>query len=77
MRSVAGRPLAAHRHPFFHDFRERAEGGGEIGILDAPSFLALLLGWVVTSFLQAFDKIEAELEEFNLRVLRNARRDAE
>jgi magnesium transporter len=60
-----------------NDFRERAEGGGEIGILDAPSFLALLLGWVVTSYLQAFDKIEAELEEFDLRVLRSAGRDAE
>jgi magnesium transporter len=59
------------------DFRERAEGGGEIGILDAPSFLALLLGWVVTSYLQAFDRVEAELEEFDVRVLRSASRDAE
>jgi magnesium transporter len=59
------------------DFRERAEGGGEMGILDAPSFLAVLLGWVVTSYLQAFDKVEAELEEFDLRVLRSGRKDAE
>jgi magnesium transporter len=59
------------------DFRERAEGGGEIGVLDAPSFLALLLGWVVTSYLQAFDKIEAELEEFDLSVLRTSRTNAE
>jgi magnesium transporter len=60
-----------------NDFRERTEGGGEIGILDAPSFLAVLLGWVVTSYLQAFDKVEAELEEFDLRVLGRCRRDAE
>jgi magnesium transporter len=60
-----------------NDFRERAEGGGEIGILDAPSFLALLLGWVVTSYLQAFDKVEAELEELDLRVLRSVGKDAE
>jgi len=60
-----------------NDFRERTEGGGEIGILDAPSFLAALLGWVVTSYLQAFDKVEAELEEFDLRVLGRGRRDAE
>lgn len=60
-----------------NDFRDRVEGGGEIGILDAPSFLALLLGWVVTSYLQAFDKVEAELGEFDVRVLRSARRDAE
>jgi magnesium transporter len=71
--------LTAHESELavVNDFRERAEGGGEVGILDAPSFLALLLGWVVTSYLQAFDKVEAELEEFDLRVLRSARRDAE
>jgi magnesium transporter len=60
-----------------NNFRERTEGGGEIGILDALSFLALLLGWVVTSYLQAFDKVETELEEFDLRVLSSARKDAE
>jgi Mg2+ and Co2+ transporter CorA len=49
-----------------NDFRDRAEGGGEIGVLDAPSFLSVLLGWVVTSYLQAFDKVEVELEEFDL-----------
>jgi magnesium transporter len=58
-------------------FRERAEGGGELGILDAPSFLAVLLGWVVTSYLQAFDEIEVELEEFDVGVLRSPQRDAE
>lgn len=71
--------LTAHASDLavLNDFRERAEGGGEIGILDAPSFLAVLLGWVVTSYLQAFDKVEAELEEFDLRVLRRGRKDAE
>jgi len=59
------------------DFRARTEGEGKIGILDAPSFLAVLLEWVVTSYLRAFDKIEVELEEFDVRVLRSARRDAE
>jgi Mg2+ and Co2+ transporter CorA len=33
------------------DFREIVSGEGEIGILDAPSFLAALLEWVVTSYL--------------------------
>jgi magnesium transporter len=59
------------------DFEDRAEGEGEIGVLDAPSFLAELLEWVVTSYLRAFDKIEVDLEEFDVRVLRSARRDAE
>lgn len=38
--------LTAHASDLavLNDFRERAEGGGEIGILDAPSFLAVLLG---------------------------------
>jgi magnesium transporter len=59
------------------DFRDRTEGEGKVGILDAPSFLAVLLEWVVTSYLRAFDKIEVDLEEFDVRVLRSARRDAE
>src|SRR6266852_1453718 len=59
------------------DFRAWTEGEGKIGILDAPSFLAVLMEWVVTSYLRAFDKIEVELEEFDVRVLRSARRDAE
>ncbi|MGZ4357125.1 MAG: magnesium transporter CorA family protein [Gaiellaceae bacterium] len=59
------------------DFRELAEGEGEIGILDAPSFLAQLLEWVVTSYLRAFDRIEVDLEEFDVRVLGSAQHDAE
>ncbi len=55
------------------DFRERAGGEGAVGVLDAPSFLAELLEWVVTSYLRAFDQIEAGLEEFDVRVLRSVR----
>ena len=35
---------------------------GEIGALDAPSFLATLLEWTVTSYLRAFDEIEEMLD---------------
>lgn len=59
------------------DFREHAEGEGAIGILDAPSFLSHLLEWVVTSYLRAFDRIEVDLEEFDVRVLESTRHDAE
>lgn len=59
------------------DFRGRITGGGGVGILDAPSFLALLLGWVVQAYLQALDTIEVELEEFDVRVLRSPHGDAE
>ena len=51
------------------DFREIAAGKGEIGTLDAPTFLAALLEWVLTSYLRAFDEIEAELEDFDVEAL--------
>ena len=51
------------------DFRTLAEGGGELGALDAPSFLATLLEWVVTSYSRAFDEIESTLENFDVSVL--------
>ena len=53
------------------DFREVAEGKGEIGLLDAPSFLSTLLEWVVTSYLRAFDEIEVALDEFDVKALAN------
>jgi magnesium transporter len=59
------------------DFREHAEGEGEVGVLDAASFLAVLLEWAVTSYLRAFEQIEADLEEFDVSVLRTVQRDAE
>lgn len=51
------------------DFRGVATGEGEIGTLDAPSFLADLLEWIVTSYMRAFDEIEEELEEFDINAL--------
>jgi magnesium transporter len=59
------------------EFRERTEGQGEIGVLDAPTFLASLLGSVITSYQRAFDQIEIDLEEFDLEALRSVRGDAE
>jgi magnesium transporter len=59
------------------EFRGRAEGQGEIGVLDAPSFLAAFLELVITSYHRAFDKIEMDLEEFDLEALRSLGGDAE
>jgi magnesium transporter len=59
------------------DFRERAGGEGEVGTLDAPSFLSALLEWVVTSYLRAFDEIEATLEEFDVTALKKPSRHAD
>jgi magnesium transporter len=53
------------------DFRTLAEGGSELGILDAPSFLATLFEWVVTSYSRAFDDVESQLEEFDVSALRS------
>ena len=59
------------------DFRSLAEGGGGLGVLDAPSFLATLLEWVVTSYSRAFAEIEATLEEFDVGVLKSAKGETE
>jgi magnesium transporter len=59
------------------DFRQTVSGEGEIGILDAPSFLATMLEWVVTSYLHAFDEIETELERFDIEALSNPSRRPE
>ena len=51
------------------EFRERAEGGSEVGALDSPSFVAAVVEWVVTSYFRAFEAIEEELEELDARVM--------
>jgi len=59
------------------DFRKLADGESELGFLDSPSFLATLLGWVVTSYSRAFDEIESTLEEFDVSVLGRPGSDTE
>ena len=51
------------------EFRERAAGGGQIGELDAPSFVAEIAEWVIAGYFRAFEAVEAELEEFDARVI--------
>jgi magnesium transporter len=51
------------------EFRERAEGGGQIGALDSPSFVAAVVEWVVTSYFRAFEEVESELEELDAKVM--------
>ena len=70
--TIHNRPVAV-----IDDFGDRAEGSGELGLLDAPSFLASLLEWVVTSYLRAFDEIQATLEEFDIDALRSPSGDTE
>jgi magnesium transporter len=53
------------------EFRERAEGGGQVGALDSPSFVAAVVEWVVTSYFRAFEAVESELEELDAKVMSN------
>ena len=53
----------------FDDFRQKAAGSGETGLLDGPAFLADLLEWVLQAYLWAFEDVELALEEFDTRAM--------
>jgi magnesium transporter len=57
------------------DFRERAEGGGQIGALDAPSFVAAIFEWVVASYFRAFEAVERELEDLDTKIMSGTPKD--
>ncbi|HEU0248302.1 MAG TPA: CorA family divalent cation transporter [Gaiellaceae bacterium] len=50
-------------------FRERAAGSGDIGRLDGGMFLADVLEWVLAGYLDAFERIEEELDEVDTRAM--------
>jgi magnesium transporter len=68
-----GRNWIITAHPqkieVLEEFRERAEGGGQVGALDAPSFVAAIFEWIVTGYFRAFEAVESELEELDARVM--------
>ncbi|MGH3066280.1 MAG: magnesium transporter CorA family protein [Gaiellaceae bacterium] len=49
--------------------RERATGSGNVGRLDGGLFLADLLEWVLAGYLDAFGRIEGELDDVDTRVM--------
>jgi magnesium transporter len=57
------------------DFRERAEGGGQVGALDAPSFVAAIFEWVVASYFRAFEAVERELEDLDTKIMSGTPKD--
>jgi magnesium transporter len=63
--------LTAHRDEVavLEEFLERAEGGGQVGDLDAPSFVAAVCEWVIASYLRAFEAVEGELEELDAKII--------
>jgi len=50
-------------------FRERAEGSGSVGRIDGLGFLANLLEWALTSYLEAFEALEADLDEIDTQAM--------
>lgn len=63
--------VTAHAEPVeaMRRFHELVEGVGEIGRLDAPSFLADALEWVVATYARAFSDIEEKLERADEEIL--------
>ena len=55
--------------PFLQDFRERASGGSELGALDAPSFLARLLEWQLTTYNAAIEDIAESIDDLDQDLL--------
>ncbi|HEX4746427.1 MAG TPA: CorA family divalent cation transporter [Gaiellaceae bacterium] len=50
-------------------FRERTEGSGAVGMLDGLGFLASLLEWALASYLDAFERLEQDLEELDAKAM--------
>jgi Mg2+ and Co2+ transporter CorA len=78
---VAGRNWVVTLHAedveTIEEFREHATGGGGVGVLDAPTFVATLLDWVVTGYVRAFEQVEAELEELDAQAMAQPPSDAQ
>ena len=64
--------ITAHDQPIpvLEEFAERVSGSGDTGSLDGPGFLAALLEWVLGSYTAAFERIEQQLEEFDVHAMR-------
>jgi magnesium transporter len=59
------------------EFRTHATGAGQVGVLDAPTFVATLLEWVVTGYVRAFEQVEAELEDLDAQAMVRPPADAQ
>ena len=50
-------------------FRQLAEGSGSVGLLDGLGFLANLLEWALSSYFDAFEALEQDLEEVDAKAM--------
>lgn len=64
--------VTAHREPveFLKSFDRRIKGDSQLGQLDAPSFLAALLDWHVTSYFRVVEALEARIDRLDELALR-------
>ncbi|HLV81472.1 MAG TPA: magnesium transporter CorA family protein [Chthonomonadaceae bacterium] len=59
--------VTAHREPvaFLKSFDRRVKGDSQLGQLGAPSFLAALLDWHVTSYFRVVEALEAKIDRLD------------
>ena len=64
--------ITAHDRPIpvLEEFTQRVSGSGDTGVLDGPAFLATLLEWVLNAYSAAFERLEEQLEEFDVEAMR-------
>jgi magnesium transporter len=78
---LAGKAWVVTAHaepvPFLADFRERASGGSDLGALDAPSFLARVLEWQLTTYNEAIESIVEQIDELDQGLLVSLQRDTD
>jgi magnesium transporter len=63
--------VTVHRKPvaFLASFDQRIKGDSALGDLDAPSFLAALLDWHVTSYFRLVEELEKEVDKIDAHAL--------
>lgn len=71
--------VTVHESPLeaLERFRERATGSGDVGRLDGGMFLADLLEWVLAGYLDAFERIEEDLDDVEARAMQGKLRSTD
>jgi magnesium transporter len=64
--------ITAHDRPVpvLEEFADRVSGSGDTGSLDGPGFVATLLEWVLGAYSEEFERIERQLEDFDVQAMR-------
>jgi Mg2+ and Co2+ transporter CorA len=57
-------------------FADHLRGDSTLGRLDAPSFLAQILEWVMTAYFERLDELQETIDDVEVRILRERPRDA-